>query len=54
MPMGYNIYRKLEDGEKLFVTSIKDREEAERMLASFDEQWPATYEIQEVNLPGRP
>jgi len=52
MKIGYNIFRKLENGEKLLIASLKDRQQAEQLAQSFDEQWPAIYEIQEVQPSG--
>lgn len=48
MSAGYDIFRKLDNGEKVFIVRVSDRKEAERLLHSFDENWPATYEIHET------
>jgi hypothetical protein len=52
MKISYNILRKLGNGEKLLIASLFDREQAEQLAQSFDEQWPAIYEIHEAQPLG--
>jgi hypothetical protein len=48
MPPGFYIFRKLENGELLEVAWRSDIEQAERLVASLHELWPAEYLIQDA------
>jgi hypothetical protein len=53
MDTDYIIVRNLENGEKLFIAALKKRRQAQQLLQSFSENWPATYELQECDhVPG--
>jgi len=52
MEIGCHIFRILENGEKLLVTSVKERKHAEELVQSFAKYWPATYVIEgHLSLP---
>jgi hypothetical protein len=45
MKAGFNIFRKLENGQALFVSWRADLKQAERLVSDLNELWPAEYEI---------
>jgi hypothetical protein len=47
MRSGFNIFRKLENGEVLYISWRADLKQAERLVWDLNELWPAEYEIQE-------
>jgi hypothetical protein len=47
MESGFNIFRKLDDGEILYVAWRADRKNAEQLVRQLSEWWPADYGIAE-------
>jgi hypothetical protein len=45
MHMAYTIFRKLETGELLRVAARDDLHQAQQLVQSLDEHWPADYTI---------
>jgi len=43
----YSVFRKLENGDLLPVRSYVELEEAQRLVALFNECWPNQYCVQE-------
>jgi hypothetical protein len=46
MKSGFNIFRKLDNGETLFVSWRANLKQAEQLVWDLNELWPAEYEIQ--------
>ena len=44
--MAYRLFRKMENGEKLFLGEFPSVEEAERIALEMNEHWPADYVIE--------
>lgn len=51
MESGYRIYRKLDNGEQLVIGAQKTLSEAEQLVRSLAEHWPAEYVIQAIESP---
>lgn len=49
MEFGYDIIRKLENGEELHVAWRPSRHSAERLVQDLMESWPAEYDIHELS-----
>ena len=47
MGIGYEIIRKLDNGEVVVVTSLSSRTEADALLETLNQRWPAKYVILE-------
>jgi hypothetical protein len=47
MASGFNIYRKLENGENLYISWRGDLNRAEELVRKLKECWPGEYGIQE-------
>ena len=45
--MRYDIFRKIDDGEKLLVASRSNLEAAQDLVRGLNEHWPAEYTILE-------
>jgi len=45
---GYNIYRKLDDGQELHIAWRPNKESAERLVEELTDSWPAEYGIREA------
>ena len=43
---GFNIFRKLDNGEILYISWRADLKQAEQLVRELNEQWPAEYGIQ--------
>lgn len=48
MESGYNVYRKLRNGELLQIAWRAKHQEAEQLIEGLKEFWPAEYVISEV------
>jgi hypothetical protein len=46
MKPGFNIFRKLDNGETLYVSWRANLKQAEELVWDLNELWPAEYEIQ--------
>ena len=49
MGNGFNVLRKLDNGEELQVVWRRDRTLAEQLVCQLKELWPADYEIREAS-----
>jgi len=47
MPLNFNIYRRLEDGQVLLVASRREACEAENLVTELNQHWPGEYGIQQ-------
>ena len=48
MKSGFNIFRKLDNGENLYISWRADLKQAEELARKLNECWPAEYGIQEA------
>ncbi len=48
MKSGFSIFRKLENGESLYISWRRDLKQAEELARKLNECWPAEYGIQEA------
>jgi hypothetical protein len=49
MASGFNIYRKLENGENLYISWRGDLHQAEELARKLNECWPGEYAFQEAS-----
>lgn len=49
MKSGFNVYRKLDDGQVVHVAWRKDAQAAESLLADLNSTWPGEYGYREAN-----
>ena len=57
MASGFNIFRKLDNGEILYISWRADLKQAEQLVRDLNESWPAEYGIQGPTgepIPGLP
>lgn len=48
MSSGFNVFRKLDNGEPVQVAWRPDRKHAEQLVRELNEHWPAEYRIEEA------
>ena len=48
IPMAFNIFRRLEDGEMSFVGTFDDLEKAQEFMRNLNDHWPGYYEIRRI------
>jgi len=49
MRLGFNVFRKLDDGQVLHVASRRDVEQAEHLVAELNNTFPGNYGYREAN-----
>ena len=49
MESGFNVFRRLDDGQELHVAWRRDVEAAEHLVADLNDTWPGEYGYREAN-----
>lgn len=52
MELGFNLYRKFEDGDVLLIAWRPDLNEAEELMRGFMDSWPGEYGIRAEGVDG--